>query len=1531
MQEPTLRGFPLSPQQRRLWSLERSGSGSFLRTSGRVRVTGPVDADRLSAAIEAVAARHEILRTTFRLLSGMTSPLQVINAAPRVSFERAETGASALAPLDAEPFDLAAGRLPRVRLTRLTPAEHLLEMTLPSLCCDEEGMALLTAEIAARYAGNAISDDPTQYADFAQWQNDQLEAEETVAQRELWRRLAPAVRGAARLPAAGPAETERSSRSERLAVELEPEIADRLRALAARTGTSLERVLLTGWQALLLRLTGAEDVVVAVAFPGRAYDELSDALGPYVRHLPLRLTAFEGSSFAEVLVQVHELAEDFAQLREGFSFDDLEADLEGERVPVHLPFAFDAAPALRSWQAGEVAFQLTDLVSDMDRFEARVSYREAGDRVRIELHHDPALLDREEAALLLERLLALLASAAARPESRLADLQLFGAAELRLLMEMNQTRQDYGPAACLHELFTEQARATPDAVALVAEGESLTYAELLERVRLLAAHLAGLGIGPESRVALLLDRGPEAVTAVLAVLAAGGAYVPLDPDHPAERLGFLLADSHPAALITTGPLVARVPEGAALVVCLDRDAAAIAAADLRSLEDARATPDGLAYVIYTSGSTGAPKGVMVSHRAIANRILWMRAALPVGAEDRVALKTLLGFDASIWEIFLPLISGARLVLARPDGHRDSSYLAGFVALQGITVLQLVPSMLGAFLEEPRVREGLPLRRLFCGGEALPAERVRRFQELLPAAELHNLYGPTESSIDATHWACQPGDASRTVPIGRPIGNVRVHVTDSELRPVPLGVGGELWIGGAGLARGYNGRPDLTADRFIPDPFSGELGARLYRTGDLARVLRQGVVEFLGRLDHQVKIRGYRIELGEIESVLLGHAAVREVVVAVREQGGDRRLVAYVVPRPGEESSAADLRAFLEERLPEYMVPGSFVWLEALPLMANGKVNRSALPEPLEAAGMLTEAVAPRTLVEDLLAGIWADLLGRERIGVLDEFFALGGHSLLATQMASRIRAALQVEVPLRTLLANPTVAAQAIEVEAILAGRRGLEAPPIVPVPRDRQMPLSFAQQRLWIVQQLDPASAAFNIPMAVRLQGRLDLAAVAWSFTEIHRRHEVLRTTFIEAGRHPVQRIAEAADPRVVLIDLQSVPEEGRSGVVDELVRDELVRPFDLERGPLQRIVLVRQSPDEHVAVLATHHSVSDAWSTGILIRELAALYRAHVEGRPSPLSDLPVQYADFAWWQRQWLQGEVLEAHLDFWRRQLEGAPPLLALPTDRPRPAVASTHGRVRSHLFAEGLGERLRATSRREGGTVFMLLLAGFYALLRHLTGEDDLVVGTDVANRNRIETEPLIGFFVNQLVLRGRVPAEGSFRDLLKQVRETTLEAYAHQDLPFDKVVEVLRPERSLAHAPIFQVKLNVQNVPSQILEVPGLTLAPLDFTSTTSQLDLVVNVVDDGASFYGSIHYNTDLFLAETIGDWWADYEKILSAVADRPETSLAELGEMLAEARQERQAERERQLEQASLDRLKRGRRSAVRIPAGVTPADGF
>ncbi|HJX27046.1 MAG TPA: amino acid adenylation domain-containing protein, partial [Thermoanaerobaculia bacterium] len=999
----------------------------------------------------------------------------------------------------------------------------------------------------------------------------------------------------------------------------------------------------------------------------------------------------------------------------------------------------------------------------------------------------------------------------------------------------------------------------------------MSYAELSSRADRLARHLCALGVGPEVLVGVLCRRTPGMVAAALAVLKAGGAYLPLDPAHPADRLRFLLADSGATVVLAEESVAGALPPFTGTLVLVGRDSES---AEDTGQEPPRGFvhPEQAAYAIYTSGSTGVPKGVLIRHGSAVNRIVWALSAYAPEVLAGVLAATSLCFDLSVFEIFVPLAGGGTIILAD-----DALALPSLPAASAVTLVNTVPSAMaelvraGALPRSVRVVNlaGEPLRRSLA--EEIYAQGVE---------EVHNLYGPSEDTTYSTGAQARRGD-EREPAIGRPLPNTRAYLLDSGLRPVPVGTPGELWLGGEGLARGYLRRPDLTADRFRPDPFGPLPGSRLYRTGDLARSRADGSLDYLGRLDHQVKIRGFRIELGEIESALLAHPGVRQAAVEAREIAGSKALVAYVAgeePRP----AAAELREHLHRRLPEHMIPAFFVALPELPLTPNGKVDRKALPAP-EPRSAEEGRPAARTPVEEVLAGIWAEVLGLEKVNVQDRFFDLGGHSLLATRVVSRLRSVFGVELPLRDLFAGPSLGDLAVRVEAALRAGTPQTAPPLAPRPREEPQPLSFAQQRLWFIDQLEPGSPQYNMPVELRIEGPLDCAVLARCLGEIVRRHEALRTVFAELEGTPVQVIQPPAPFVPPLVDLSGLPERARASAAARLAGAEAVRPFDLIHGPLLRGVLLRLAEGDHTAALTLHHIVSDGWSMGILAREVTALYPAFAAGRLSPLPELPVQYADFAAWQRSWLQGEVLENAISFWRRELAGLPPLLELPTDRPRPAVQSFRGATRPVRLPAGLIRRLEALARREGATLFMVLLAGLQTLLARTSGRDDLVVGSPVAGRNWAEIEELIGFFVNTLVLRSHLRGDPTFRELLGRVRETSLAAYLHQEVPFEKLVEELAPERSLAHTPLFQVLLVLQNAPLGSLEIEGLRLRPVAVEGTTAKLDLTVSFSEHHGGLSGTIAYATDLFDPTTIDRLAGQLERLLAGMANRPdEPSLA-------------------------------------------------
>ncbi|HYR09422.1 MAG TPA: amino acid adenylation domain-containing protein, partial [Longimicrobium sp.] len=879
------------------------------------------------------------------------------------------------------------------------------------------------------------------------------------------------------------------------------------------------------------------------------------------------------------------------------------------------------------------------------------------------------------------------------PGRAIGSLDVLPEAERALVLEeWNRTEAEYPADRCIHELFEARAARTPDAVALVHEAESLTYAELNARANRLAHHLIRLGVGPEVRAGVCLERGVEMVTALLAVLKAGGAYVPLDPAYPAERLAFTLADAGVPVLLTQETLRGLLPAQAGVRVVSVDGAAAQIAAERAENPERRAEPRNLAYLIYTSGSTGIPKGVAIQHGSAAALLGWAWGVYTDEELSGVLASTSISFDLSVYEFFVPLSRGGRVIVVENALALPSSAAAGEVRL-----INTVPSAIAALLQggipagvKTVNLAGEPLKQALV--EALYAHGIER---------VYDLYGPSEDTTYSTGTLRRAGGVAN---IGRAIANSQAYVLDAALRPAPIGVPGELYLGGAGLARGYLGRPALTAERFVPDPFSVKGGARRYRTGDRARWLADGAIEYLGRLDHQVKVRGFRIELGEIEAVLRRHGSVTDCVVMARAEAGEQRLVAYVVG--GVE--AAELRAHLRQSLPEYMVPAAFVFMDALPLTPNGKLDRKALPAS-ELAVAEEGYVAPRTPVEEVLAGIWAEVLGLERVGVEESFFDLGGHSLLATRVVSRVRAVFAVELPLRALFEGPTVAEMAVRVGEMR--RAGLPVlPPVVPAERTGPLPLSFAQERLWFLDRLEPGSTTYNIPAAWRLGGALDVAALERSLSEIVRRHEALRTVFAEVDGSAVQVVAPFGGFALPVEDLSGLGEADREAAVRRRAREEARRAFDLSAGPLFRATLLRLGAEDHVLLLSMHHIVSDGWSMGVLFRELSALYAAYLAGRESPLPELPVQYADYAAWQRAQLEGEVLDRQLSYWRERLAGAPELLELPTDHPRPPVQTYRGATVPVDLSPELLERLRALGRSEDATLFMTLLGAFQVLL-----------------------------------------------------------------------------------------------------------------------------------------------------------------------------------------------------------------------------
>ncbi|MBN3924782.1 non-ribosomal peptide synthetase, partial [Nostoc sp. NMS4] len=1800
--------LPLSYGQQRLWFLDQFEPNSAIyNIPTALHLQGTLKVAALEQSLREIIHRHEALRTNFITVDG--KPSQIIQTQTNwtfsvVEYQHLSTTEQKIAIQQLaqkqliQPFDLATEALIRATLVVLNKTEHVLLVCMHHIVSDGWSMGVFVQELAALY--NAYSQGqtlplpplPIQYADFAIWQRQWLQGDVLQRQLSYWQQQLANAPALLVLPTDRPRPAVQSFAGAYQQFALSKQLTRGLIQLSQEQGVTLFMTLLAAYDTLLYRYTGVADILVGTPIANRDRSEIEGLIGFFVNTLVMRTNLSGNPSFCELLGRVREMAMD-AYSHQDLPFEMLVEALQPERDLSHTPL-FQVALVLQNAPMSQL--ELTGLTASplvvegtTSRFDLTLSMENTATGLVGLWEYNTDLFDSSTIERMTGHFMTLLEGIIANPEERISQLPLLTQPEQQqLLVEWNSTQADYPQDLCIHQLFEEQVQLTPDAIAVVFENQQLTYHQLNAKANQLAHYLRSLGVQADVLVGIYVERSLEMIVGLLGILKAGGAYVPLDPDYPQERLSFMLEDAQLRVLLTQQQLIERLPEHQAQIVCLDTDWQSISVSSqdnpITGVQDSN-----LAYVIYTSGSTGKPKGAMNTHLGIYNRLLWMQQAYQLTPVDCILQKTPFSFDVSVWEFFWPLITGARLVLAKPGGHKDSAYLANLIQQQQVTTLHFVPSMLRAFVEEESVKNCGSLKRVICSGESLPKELQERFFARLDC-ELHNLYGPTEAAIDVTYWQCFPDGNLRIVPIGRAIANTQIYILDSHLQPVPIGIPGELHIGGVGLARGYLNRPGLTNEKFIPNPFSDDLHSRLYKTGDLARYLSDGNIEYLGRIDNQVKLRGFRIELGEIEAVLTQHQAVGETIVIAREDDPDnKRLVAYIVPdqeyafpvlqllrfknkgllneellyelpngmviahlnknetefvykelweeqaylkhgitinegdcifdvganiglfalfagqrckdvsiyafepippvfdllrlntegyglnvklfnlglssetksdiftyypqvsvisgrfadtdqerevlksflfkqqnigendtgvssqaidellteklqsqqftchlrtisevmdehgvekidllkidvekserdvlfgiqqkdwqkiqqivvevhninsrleeiadllkehgydltieqdavlentglyniyarrpsikqylpdepgsrlvsdsvKPTWSSSSlllSEVRCLLQKKLPEYMVPSAFVLLESLPVTSNGKVDRRALPKPELDRTLLEKFVAPRTPIEEMLAQIWAQVLKLEQVGIHDNFFELGGHSLLATQLLSRIRTSLKVELPLRSLFATATVAELAHLIDQLQQQKIEVISLPILPRARDAELPLSYAQQRLWFLDQLQPNSSFYNIPIALHLVGTLKVAALEQSLREIIDRHEALRTNFVIVDGKPSQIIQIETNWTVSVVELQYLSPAEQEIARQQLAQEQALLPFDLANQALFRATLVVLSETEHFLLVCMHHIVSDGWSMGVFVKELAVLYNAYSQGQPSPLPPLPIQYADFAIWQRNWLQGDVLQTQLSYWQQQLANAPALLSLPTDRPRPAVQTFNGAHQEFTLSKELTARLAQLSQQQGVTLFMTLLAAFDTLLYRYTGQEDILVGSPIANRDRSEIEGLIGFFVNTLVMRTNLAGNPSFSELLTRVREMAMDAYSHQNLPFEMLVEALQPERDLGHTPLFQVVFMLQNTDVQQVELTGLTVSSLPIESATAKFDLGLSMENTTQGLVGVWEYNTDLFDGSTIERMMGHFVTLLSAIVANPQQRISQL-----------------------------------------------
>ncbi|HEU4886738.1 MAG TPA: amino acid adenylation domain-containing protein, partial [Thermoanaerobaculia bacterium] len=1514
--------FPLSISQRSrcfVYELEPQNRGNHNNVFA-ARLQGAVSPAALEAALRGLMARHPMLRAEVALAEGMEQGQRILAEMP-FALDVVDATAMSSDALRARvqtdawaPFLRNGSEGPRPLLRACLyvtgPTESVFLLALDHLICDGWSYWHLLEELGAALSGVETSPNAATaaaYRDYVSWQHELVHGSKGAKQLAHWKKVLGGEADQLRLPFDRRRPAQSSYRQGFVTRRLGRELKERLQSGRADEGATLYNSLMVALQILLHRYTGQDRIVIGAAVPGRSQQAWKSVIGDFANILAIRAD-FDAQSTARTMLRNCQRALLSGLRNQDYPFPRLVEEMGvayGEENPLYqVSFVYQnprrAGTLARLWSEpdsgqdaprwGELTLQpfpIEQRVGQDSRIALTLHAVEIDDDARCDFAYDEDVFDAATVERMADHFMTLLEGIAADPDRTAQERSLLSASERRqLLVDFNATEAVYPNDTLIHELFEQQAAAQPDALAVVFEEQSLTYAELNARSNQLAHELIALGVRPDDRVAICAERSLEMVVGLLGILKAGGAYVPLDPAYPIDRLQYMLQDAEPKALLTQQRLQQSLPTSDVPTLVLDSDALWMQLSAQPIINpDPRAhglTVRNLAYVIYTSGSTGMPKGVLNEHQGVVNRLWWAQSEYRLQHDDRVLQKTPFGFDVSVWEFFLPLLAGARLIMARPGGHQDPAYLTEVIAREQITTIHFVPSMLPAFLTQANAENCRSLRRIKCSGEALPHNVLQEVADRLTHVAVHNLYGPTEAAVDVTAWLCKSGQYGQTVPIGRPIANTRMYILDAHGEPVPVGVEGELYIGGVQVARGYLNRPELTAERFLRDPFTN---GRMYKTGDLGRWLPDGNIEYVGRNDFQVKLRGFRIELGEIEAKLSQCAGVREAVVLAREDAaGDKRLVAYLVPQDGVVLEAVALRAALQSQLPEYMVPSAFVFLEALPLTPNGKLDRKALPAPQTSALIAREYEAPEGEVEQTLAALWQELLRVERVGRHDRFFELGGHSLLAMKLTSHIRAAFGVELPLRQLFANSTLSALAEVVRAAGASTMGR----IERADRNQPLPLSLAQQRLWFLDQLDKAaSAAYHQPAALRLLGHLDVAALRAALDRLIARHESLRTSFVAIDGVPYQQIApEECGFALVCEDLSALPAGERAAAVAESTVTEARAPFDLSTGPLTRGRLLRLDDEEHVLLVTQHHIVTDGWSVDVMVREFAALYAGFLDGSGDPLPPLELQYADYAQWQRGWLQGEELARQTEFWKSHLAGAPELLELPLDRPRPAVQSHAGSTVPVALSPELTANVRAFSQRHGVTPYMTLLTAWGLLLSRLSGQQDIVIGTPVANRQRRELENLIGFFVNMLAVRLRFDERPSVAALLAQVKATTLAAFAHQELPFEQVVEAVQPQRSLSHSPLAQVTFTWNNLEraqadGSTLQLPGLALAPVSRAHETTQVDLQLLLDDVGDAISGVLVYARDLFDAETIERWTGSFVRLLEAMVADASTAI--------------------------------------------------
>ena len=1499
LRQTTGESAPLSFSQERLWFLEQLEPGNPVYNICRAsRITGKLNLSALESSLNEIVRRHEILRSSICVADGR--PVQVVQS----PFELNLSSMDLHATYDVEqkirhriqqtaeaPFDFAAGKFLRAELLRVADDEYVLILATHHIVSDAWSMGILTRELWSLYetyaAGKSsqLEELQIQYADFAIWQREWLQEEVLEGQVSYWKEQLKDLTQL-NLPIDRPRPARQSFEAARIPISLPETLTTAIHELSNQDDVTPFMILLATFQVLLFRDCGQEEIVVGSPIANRARTELESLIGFFVNTLVLRSDLSGSPAFKAHLARVREVCLG-AYAHQDLPFEKLVQELQPEREQSRNPlfqvmFALQNATRPFSGIPG-LRIKPLEIESTRSPFDLSLFLREREGSYTGFIEYDTDLFNGDRIERMATHYRTLLEAIVADPNQSIATLPILTEAERhKILVEWNDTAADYPKDSCIHELFEAQVERKPEAIAVQFEGEQLTYRELNTRANQLAHYLQGLGVGPEKLVGICVQRSLEMVVGLLGILKAGGTYVPLDPSYPKERLAFIMEDSQVSVLLTS----ARIIEGLKMrdsdsrssildpqmkMVCLDTNWDTIARESEQN-PGSEVKPDNLAYVIHTSGSTGTPKGVAIEHRNTVNLLQWANTAYGPRELAGVLASTSICFDLSVFEIFLPLCCGGRVILVENALCLDST-----LERNDLTLINTVPSVMVELLRVGQLPKSVCTVNL--AGEPLRAELVKQIYDLGHIEKIYDLYGPSETTTYSTFTLRTP-DGPNT--IGRPISNTQVYILDSHLQPVPVGGCGEIYIGGDGMARGYLHRPELTSERFVPHPFSDDPANRLYRTGDRARYRLDGNIEFLGRTDNQVKIRGYRIEVGEIEIVLKQHPAVKDNVVVVRqrESSAEKSLFSYVVPRQPSPSLVLELRNFLKRKLPEYMVPSAFVILDTLPLLPNGKVDRQKLLPRDDTGPQLAEQfVAPHSEIEELVAQVWEEVLKIENIGIHDNFFELGGHSLLAVQIISRLRDAFNREVPLSALFETPTVVGLAVTVENLIRGGPCPELPPIVSVSRNGPLPLSLNQEHLWHLDQSIPGTHFFNMPYVYRLSGDVNIEALRRALKEIIRRHETLRTVFTKIHGRPVQIIRPFHDFEIPVVSLDYLALGELERQAADLILEERQQSFDLTLGPLIRIKLLRLTDSEHILMVTLHHIITDHWSMWVFRTELVALYEAFSEGRPSPLSEPSIQFVDYVCWERDWIGSECSRPHLPYWKKQLVSPLPLLEFQKECERKNTISFRTSHQPFQLNEALFADIKALAREENCTPFIVLVSALSIVLHQSTGQRDIRIGTLVANRRR-ETEQVIGHFLNTVILRTQVCPDKTFRQLLMEVRDVAVGAYAHQELPFERLAKTLEEEQEVERGSLFQVLFSYQRSSFESQKIVGLTFAPFDLQQSTTALelepttfDMVFKLWESSTTLTGSVNYKADFISEEFVVSMVERFGKVLKSM----------------------------------------------------------